>query len=640
MQDIHAILKKYWNYDSFRPLQEEIIRSILDKKDTLALLPTGGGKSICFQVPAMAMEGICLVISPLIALMQDQVNQLKQRNIAAEALFSGIHPRQIDILLDNCIYGNIKFLYVSPERLKTELFLERAKQMNISLIAVDEAHCISQWGYDFRPSYLEILSFKNLFPNTPCMALTASANPEVKADILQKLDFKKPQIFQKSFSRANLSYSVIWEENKEKKLIQMLQRVPGSSIVYVRNRKKTQQISELIQHHGISSTFYHAGLDPKERSSRQKEWIEGHIQTIVATNAFGMGIDKADVRLVVHLDLPDTLEAYYQEAGRAGRDEKKAYAAILVEEKDVIELSTQWSKSYPEADVLKKVYQAISNYLQIPEGSGELMHYDFDWSDMAKRFNLPPSETFFAIKTLENEGLFLLNDAYQNPSKIKINVSATDLYDFQIRNEKYESFIKCLLRMFGGNLYQQFVPISETAISQQFKAPVAEIERSLALLEKFDILDYDKQNGLAKLTLLSPRASVSQLPIDWTSYHKKKDRSLSKIKAVEHYVRDKKICRTRLLVAYFGENLDKKCGICDTCIEQKKASTGKAYPESHESERKLILHYLQHGSLSLQNLVDCLRPLSKEEAIRIIQYALDIGEIAYTDTDELGLASS
>ncbi|RXK48089.1 RecQ family ATP-dependent DNA helicase [Aquirufa rosea] len=639
MQEIQSILKKYWGYDTFRPLQEEIIHSILDKKDTLALLPTGGGKSICFQVPAIAMEGICLVISPLIALMQDQVNQLKQRNIPAEAIYSGMHPRQIDILLDNCIYGHIKFLYVSPERLKTDLFLERAKQMNISLLAVDEAHCISQWGYDFRPPYLEIAQFKNLFPQIPCLALTASANPEVKTDIIQKLELKNPAIFQKSFSRPNLSYSVIWEENKEKKLIQMLQRVPGSSIVYVRNRKKTQQISDLIEKSGISSTFYHAGLSPLDRSSRQKNWIENGIQCMVATNAFGMGIDKPDVRLVVHLDLPDSLEAYYQEAGRAGRDEKKAYAAVLWEEKDILELQANWTKSFPEADTLKKVYQALSNYLQIPEGSGELMHYDFEWTQMAKRFNLPASETFFALKTLESEGLILLNEAYQNPSKIKINVSATALYDFQIRNERFESFIKCLLRMFGGNLYQQFVPISEAAIAQQFKAPITDVERSLTLLEKFEILDYNKQNGLPKLTLLTPRASVSQLPIDWSAYHKKRDNHLAKIKSVEHYVRNNKICRTRLLTAYFGESLDKKCGICDTCIEQKKASTGEANPENHASERKLILHYLQHGSLSLQNLVDCLRPLSKEEAIRIIQYALDLGEITYTATDELGLAS-
>jgi ATP-dependent DNA helicase RecQ len=371
MAEIQDILQKYWGHTAFRPLQEEIIQSALSGNDTLALLPTGGGKSICFQVPALAMPGICIVITPLIALMQDQVDQLNRRGIPATAIFSGLRKRQIDILLDNCIYGNTKFLYVSPERLKTDLFIERAKQMNISLLVIDEAHCISQWGYDFRPPYLEIATFREFIPTVPCIALTASANAEVKNDIIEKLHFKQAQVFQKSFSRANLSYSVLYEADKEKKLCSMMQRVPGSSIVYVRNRRRTQEISDVLSKAGLSSTFYHAGLPVEVRSERQKDWIEGKVDCIVATNAFGMGIDKPDVRLVVHLDLPDTIEAYYQEAGRAGRDEKKAYAAILYEEKDLLDLTAQWEKSFPTAEVIKRTYQAVANYLQVAEGSGE-----------------------------------------------------------------------------------------------------------------------------------------------------------------------------------------------------------------------------------------------------------------------------
>jgi ATP-dependent DNA helicase RecQ len=638
MLDPRKILKQFWNFDDFRPLQEDIIHSVLDNRDTLALLPTGGGKSICFQVPAMAREGICIVISPLIALMQDQVEQLNKRGILAVAIYSGMHARQIDILLDNCIYGKTKFLYVSPERLKTELFIERAKLMKIGLLVIDEAHCISQWGYDFRPPYLEISSFKNLFPQVPCIALTASANEEVKLDIIQKLELKNPQIFQKSFSRANLSYSVLWEENKDKKVLQMLQRVPGSSIVYARNRRKTQEIAEHLSRNGINAHFYHAGLDTKTRSQRQTDWIQGKIDCIVATNAFGMGIDKPNVRLVVHMDLPDSLEAYYQEAGRAGRDEKKAYAAVLLEEKDLIELKTQWEKSYPEADVLKRTYQAICNYLQIAEGSAEFATYDFNWQELVKRFQLPSSETFYALKVLESEGLILLNEASQQSSKIKININATELYDFQIRNKKFETLTKALLRLYGGNLYNDFTSISEFNISQQVKMPISEVEKSLTLLEKFEVLDYDKQNGLPKISFLTPRANIQHLPINWSNYLTKKNKSLLKIEAVEHFVRQKNICRTRQLVAYFGENLDQNCGICDVCIQRKKESSGKAFPEGNKEERVILLNYLKNGALSIQMIVDCLRPMAEKEVIKLIQYCLDQGEVVYASFDEIGLA--
>jgi ATP-dependent DNA helicase RecQ len=640
MNSLQEILHKYWGYTAFRPLQEEIIQAVLDQKDTLALLPTGGGKSICFQVPALAQDGICIVISPLIALMQDQVAQLQKRGISAVAIYSGMSARQIDILLDNCIYGDTKFLYISPERLKTDLFLARAKQMNINLIAVDEAHCISQWGYDFRPSYLAIKEFKDLFPAVTCLALTASATPPVKQDILEKLALKNPQIFQKSFSRANLSYSILWDDLKEQKLVQMIQKVGGSCIIYARNRRKTQEIAQILSEQGISASFYHAGLALDLRKSKQEDWIQNKFQCMVATNAFGMGIDKPDVRLVVHLDLPDSLEAYYQEAGRAGRDEKKAFAVIIAQENDIIELHSQWEKSYPTTETIKKTYQALSNYLQIAEGSGEMTSYDFDWQEMCRRFQLPTSETFFALKTLESEGLLLMSEAMQNPSKIKIKVSATELYDFQIRNEKFESIIKFLLRQYGGNLYTQFVTISEASISQLFKSPLADIERTLLLLEKFEMIEYEKQNGLPKLTLLAPRANLENLPIIWNSYLAKKERSRTKIDAIESYVRQNQICRTIKIVAYFGETLSQTCGICDICIQKKHDKTGKSYPEGNEQERKLICQYLKNGPMKLQDLVDCLRPLSRSEATKVIQYSLESGDIAYTAVDEIGLASS
>jgi ATP-dependent DNA helicase RecQ len=637
----HEILKQFWDFDLFRPLQEEIILSVLANQDTFALLPTGGGKSICFQVPALARDGICIVVSPLIALMQDQVDQLTKRGIPAIAIYSGMSNRQIDILLDNCIYGSIKFLYVSPERLKTDLFIARAKLMQINLLVIDEAHCISQWGYDFRPAYLEILHFKQLLPeNTPCIALTASANQEVQKDIVEKLQLKQPKIFQKSFQRANLSYSCLWVEDKEPQLIKMLLKVGGSSIVYARNRRKTQEIAAFLKKQGLQADYYHAGLSPEQRTAKQKAWIGNQIQCIVATNAFGMGIDKPDVRLVVHIDLPDSLEAYYQEAGRAGRDEKKAFAVAMVEENDLIELQKNWEKAFPSSETLQKTYQAMSNFLQIAVGSGELSTYDFDWTEMARRFQLPASETFYALKTLESQGLFLMNEAFQNPSKIKINVNATELYDFQIRNEKFESFLKFLLRQFGGNLYTQFVSISEASLSIQLKVPTEEIERYLTLLAKFEIIEYEKQNGLPKITLLTPRASSENLPISWPDYLERKKHTKTKIDAVESYVRDKKTCRTRKISAYFGEQLATNCGVCDNCIQQKKEQKGHAYPEGMQEEQKRMINYLKNGPMTLDDLSDCLRPLTRTEAAKLIQFCLELGQITYNSTDTVALASS
>jgi ATP-dependent DNA helicase RecQ len=640
MQDIHHILQQHWGHTSFRPLQQDIIESVLQKNDTLALLPTGGGKSICFQVPALINEGICVVITPLIALMQDQVDQLTKRGISAIAIYAGMSKKQIDIALDNCIYGQVKFIYVSPERLKTDLFVERAKQMNIALLVVDEAHCISQWGYDFRPPYLEISKFREIIPSVPCIALTASANQEVKLDIIEKLGFKNPKIFQKSFTRANLSYSCKWEENKDPQLVQMIKKVGGSSIVYARNRRKTQEIAQLLQKNGILADYYHAGLTTDVRTQRQQDWIQNKTECIVATNAFGMGIDKPDVRLVVHTDLPDTLEAYYQEAGRAGRDEKKAYAVILIEEKDVKDLYDNWEKTFPTPGVLHKTYQAISNYLQIAEGSGELSTYDFDWTEMARRFQLPSSETYFAIKTLESEGLLILNDAFQNPSKIRLQATASEVYDFMIRNEKFETFIKFLLRHYGGNLYTQFISISEANISQLIKMPLADVERILQLLSKFEILEYEKQSGLPKLTLLTPRANSESLPIIWSEYLTKKERSRGKINSIENYARSNTICRNRLITTYFGEADQPNCGICDNCIQRKKEAQGKAYPEGMENERQLILNYLKNGAMSLQDLTECLRPLTQAEAAKMIQYCLEMGDITYQSTDILALVSS
>lgn len=632
------ILKQYWGYDAFRPLQPDIIQSVLDGRDTLALMPTGGGKSICFQVPAMMSEGICIVISPLIALMQDQVQHLKNRNISAIGIFSGMHKNQIDIALDNCIYGNIKFLYVSPERLQTKIFIERAKQMKINLLAIDEAHCISQWGYDFRPPYAKIADFRKLIPDVPLIALTATATQEVKTDIIEKLEMVNPQLFQQSFARANLSYSAFKEDDKERRLLKILQNVQGSAVVYVRNRRRTQEISDMLNKYNISATFYHAGLNSVERTKRQENWIKNRIRAIVATNAFGMGIDKPDVRTVVHLDLPDNLEAYYQEAGRAGRDGEKAYAVALFNQSDIDGLEKNVLQSYPPIELIRRVYQCLGNLFQLAVGSGEFASYDFDLLEFQRRFELPPTDTYFALKILETQGFIQLSEGFKNTSKLMFTVDNRQLYDFQLRNSKYDSFIKLLLRMYGGELFGTFLNISEANIAKAFSIPVKEIETWLLTLEKFDILFYDKQKDKPQLTFLTPRFDLRELPLQELEIKNRKERDIQKAKSVKHYAEQPNRCRTQLLLEYFNEITDAECGICDNCLKKKRQS--KIAVEDIEGDKAIrlkIKQLLQNGAMSLYLITQIMQPLNQSKFQEIIREMIGHEEIEYDEEGRLSL---
>jgi ATP-dependent DNA helicase RecQ len=625
------ILKQYWGYDNFRPLQAEIIQSVLEGRDTLALMPTGGGKSLCFQVPTLMSEGICIVISPLIALMQDQVEQLRRRGISAVGIFSGMHKNQIDIALDNCIYGDVKFLYVSPERLQTKLFIERAKQMKINLLAIDEAHCISQWGYDFRPPYMKIAEFRALIPTVPMIALTATATQEVRADILGRLEMVNPQVFQQSFARANLSYSAFKEDDKERRLMKILQNVQGSGVVYVRNRRRTQEVSDLLNKYNIQATFYHAGLNAQERTKRQENWIKNRVRVIVATNAFGMGIDKPDVRTVVHLDLPETLEAYYQEAGRAGRDGEKAYAVALFNQNDVDILEKNVLATYPPIELVRRVYQSLGNLYQLAVGTGEFNSFDFDLLEFQNRFNLPPTDTYFALKLLENQGFIQLSEGLKgNGSKVMFLVDNRELYDFQLRNPKHDSFIKLLLRMYGGELFGTFLSISEANIAKAFLIPVNEVEGILLTLDKFKILVYDRQKDKPFLTFLTPRFDIRELPLQEAEIAQRKERDLQKARAVKHYVEQPNRCRTQLLLEYFGEITDAECGICDNCLKKKKQQKVVVEDKSEiEATCLKIKALLANGAMSLSLITQIMQPVNQSKFQEIIREMVADGVIGF-----------
>ncbi|MBK7870207.1 MAG: RecQ family ATP-dependent DNA helicase [Saprospiraceae bacterium] len=614
------ILKKFWGYDAFRTLQTDIIQSVLDGKDTLALMPTGGGKSICFQVPALCQEGICIVISPLIALMKDQVHNLRQRNIPAAAIYSGMHSIEIDRTFDNCVYGNIKLLYLSPERLVTDLARERISRMHVNLLAIDEAHCISQWGYDFRPPYLEIANIRELLPKAPMLALTATATPEVVEDIQEKLQFKSKNAFQKSFARSNLAYVVLNEEGKMEKLLDILKKVKGSGVVYVRNRRKTKEIAQFLIQKGISADFYHAGLQPEERSEKQDAWIENQTRIMVSTNAFGMGIDKPDVRVVVHMELPDSLEAYFQEAGRAGRDGKKSYAVLLYNHNDRQSLEKNYALAFPEINEIRRVYHALGSYYQLAIGAGAGLSYDFDMISFGKNFQLEPIKTLHALKTLEQAGWLTLSEAVYTPASLLVKVSKEELYDYQLRHPKHDLILKAILRSYQGT-FSHFVNIRESQLASFLKISTEEVIKTLHLLHKDNIIEYLPQSDQPQLTFLRDRVDSNDLTIDHQLYEFRRKRHWERIQKAIAYA-EEPICRSRQLLNYFGEKNDKDCGICDVCLGRTKADLSNA---DYDAIKNKIQEKLNEKVITLEQLMSGFSSVSHEKVLRVLEYLLDEG---------------
>lgn len=632
---IRQILQQFWGYNAFRPLQEDVVNTVLSGQDCLVLMPTGGGKSICFQVPALAMPGVCIVVTPLIALMRDQVEQLRKRGIPAAAIHSGMHHREIDTTLDNCIYGNTKFLYVSPERLRTEIMIERTKQMRVCLLAIDEAHCISAWGYDFRPPYLQIAAFRELIPDVPVIALTASATPEVQTDIQDKLAMRSPAIFRQTFARANLSYSAILEENKQTRLLKVLNNVPGTAIVYVRSRKQTEQLTEWLVRNGIPADFYHAGLDSKVRAAKQDAWLNDKCRVMVATNAFGMGIDKPGVRSVIHLEVPDTLESYYQEAGRAGRDGQKAYAVMLYNKADLSTLEFRTEQQYPPVELLKRVYQALANYTAVPVGGGEFSDFDFDLATFTTTFKLPPQETHYALKILQREGFIDLSEAYFHPSRLVFTLDNRQLYEFQVLNPNLDPFIKLILRMYGGEVFTDFITISEAALARAFMLDQSEIMARLDHLHERDVLIYDRQKEKPQLTFLTPRIHADQLPLNFYELEQTKQRALAKVRASLHYAQHQIQCRTRLIQAYFGEEPDANCGVCDNCLKQKK-TLESATSVVREQVREYVA--LANGpGIPPRQLADYFKTAEAETLAQTVRQMLAEEELRYTKSGNLTL---
>jgi ATP-dependent DNA helicase RecQ len=605
-------------------LQEDIINSVLQNNDTLALLPTGGGKSICFQVPALAMDGLCMVVSPLIALMKDQVANLNQRGIKSTAIFSGMSSAEIDIAIDNSIYGNTKFLYLSPERLTTEMIRMRLPKMKVCLLAIDEAHCISQWGYDFRPPYLRIAEIREILPQTPVLALTATATTNVIEDICEKLNFKNHNIYRKSFERKNLTYAVLKEEDKLGRLSRICNKVKGTGIVYVRNRKKTREIAKYLLQHNISADFYHAGLDTVTRDKKQDDWMREKSRIIVSTNAFGMGIDKPNVRFVVHMDMPDSPEAYFQEAGRAGRDEKKSYAVLMFNDSDLSDAARFHEMAYPAIDFIKQVYNGIGNYLQIAIGSAQEKSYDFVLTDFCNHYNLETVPTFNALKFLEKEGYIHLSDALANPSRLHFLLNKEELYRFLVANPGYDSFIKVLLRSYAG-LFSDFVKISESEIGSRINKTALEVNNMLGKMHQLRVLYYDPQNKKPRITFTLPRFETRDLSISPENYSKRKQYAYERLKAMENYVTSVNRCRSLILLEYFGETDALRCGTCDLCLERNKLDVSKL---EFDNILQLVKPYLLNQSVKLEELVTKIKSgIPEDKIIKVVQWLIDNNKI-------------
>jgi ATP-dependent DNA helicase RecQ len=614
--NIHHVLKQYWNYNTFRPLQEEIVSSVLAGKDTLALMPTGGGKSICFQVPAMAREGLCLVISPLIALMKDQVDNLKKKGITAFAIYSGMGRKEVINILKLATSSNCKFLYVSPERLETKLFLEYLPALDINLIAVDEAHCISQWGYDFRPPYLRIAALRENLPGIPILALTASATPLVQKDICEKLQFKKHAVFSRSFERPNLSYSVFTVDSKIGKVTEILKKVNGSSIVYCKSRKRTKEISDLLNMHGISADFYHAGLQQEVRMQKQAAWINNSVRTIVCTNAFGMGIDKPDARVVVHADVPDCLENYYQEAGRAGRDEKKSYAVLLYDNKELDELQQLPDIRFPSLENIRQVYEAMMNYLQIPAGSGDGNYYNFDFTDFIKKFQLDVHQAIYAIKALEQEGWLSYNEQIFLPARIQFITGKEWLYQFEHDHPQLEPLIKTLLRTYEG-IFDIPVNIHEKSIAWLLRQHEAVIIQDLKRLHAHAIIEYIPRKDTPQVYVMLNRVKAAHLRIDMVSYEKRKQQFIERIRIMMEYIHTGKQCRSQYIAAYFGDHKTKPCGICDNCLQFKNHGLSAA---EFENISQSIFTVINQQPVPSEILPQQLPDIKKEKLYKVLDF--------------------
>lgn len=614
-------LKQYWGHDVYRPVQADVVQAVAEGFDVLALLPTGGGKSICFQAPALALNKICLVVSPLIALMKDQVEQLEKRNIPALFFESGLHPTEVDLLVENCKKGMYKFIYTSPERIESEQFRKNILKFNIQIIAIDEAHCISQWGHDFRPSYLKLHQLKTLFPKTQIVALTATATTKVQIEIVEILRLNTPKIFKQSFKRTNISYMALQIENKLSKCFDILNKIKGTAIIYVRSRKKTAAISEWLQKSGISADFYHAGLTFEERNAKQKAWMQNKSRVIVATNAFGMGIDKSDVRLVIHIDIPESIEAYYQEAGRAGRDLQKSYSVVIFNSQDLAEYEKAVEKRFPDVETVKQAYFQLANHYQIASGGYQSEGYDFDIDAISDKYKIDKILLYNSLKHIENQGFITYSEDYYSPAKIHIP-DRTAAYQFQLSNAKYDILIKEILRQVGGAAYTDFVLINEYALSKKLTTDQKNIRALLAFLNAANVLIYKPMKNYPQIFFLTERFGQKQFPFNNKQYEERKNTAQKKTDAVVAFITNKMRCRSKILLEYLDEICDTYCGVCDVCISNKKTiNDDKFLP---------VLAFIKDNICTAPQIKKQFYQINDDAFVLWIKNALDL-EIIYID---------
>lgn len=628
-----SILRKYWGYPDFRPLQLDIVRAAYEGHDVLGLMPTGGGKSITFQVPALAMKGICLVVTPLIALMKDQVDNLKSKGILAAAIYSGMTNEEIFTTLDNCVYGDYKFLYVSPERLGTELFLSRMKLMDVCMIAVDESHCISQWGYDFRPSYLHIADVRDLLPTVPVLALTATATPDVVEDIQRQLRFRNGLVFQKSFERKNIAYVVRKTSDKMGQMKRILDSVPGTSIVYVRSREKTKEIADWLKQQGIPADHFHAGLSQETKDRKQEAWKSGECRVIVSTNAFGMGIDKPDVRTVIHVDLPDTLEAYFQEAGRAGRDGLRSYATLLYDKQDVTNLKKRIPESFPSRDFIKDIYTKLACYFQIGEGEGEGFVHGFSLSEFCSSFRLPITQTFSALKILQQAEYLELTDELNLGSSVMFSVPRRKLYDFDFSSEPVlDDILELLLRTYSG-LFADYVRIDEADMAKRLGLTRDEMYHKLSKLRYYGVIDYIPGKKTPYIKYVRNRVDESRLFISREVYEERMDRFSKRIERVIAYATDDSHCRSRMLLHYFGEENSHNCGACDYCLAKNDVGlTNYAF----DTVREFLFSELSDSPKPIRSLLPMI-DMEESKVLSAIRHLRDMDVVEVDDADWIRL---